>query len=175
MGIATSVMSYVGLPVKLSSLADKIFDQFFSKDIKNFEQFHSAYLDLCNKFNSTMLGQHYEAPQQEKIKQYFEKWNQESDKITAPEEKKKKRKELLIEFLMENVKISHTDQSVVMTGLVVPPAAMMLKKNGGKIPGLKNLLLDVIPDYLFVPAVTLVALFGVKVVSQRNISSKPVA
>ncbi|MQM14654.1 hypothetical protein Taro_047591 [Colocasia esculenta] len=156
-----------GVPVKLSILTDKIFDQFFTKEMKTFEQFHMAYLEVCNKFNTIMLGQHYVAPDKEKIEEYFTEWKKESNDQT--------RKDNLIKHLQEDVKISHTDQSVVTTGILVPPAAMILKKTGEKIPQLKRFRLDFVPDFLFVPVVTLIAVFGVKAANQKNATSQPVS
>ena len=49
----------------------------------------------------------------------------------------------------------------MITGIVTPPAAMVAKKAGERVPALK--LIKVVPDVLFVPSATFLALISVKV------------
>ncbi|CAA7410989.1 unnamed protein product [Spirodela intermedia] len=159
MGIAMSLVGKMGMPVSLSALTDRIFDQFFSKEIKTFEEFHIHYLEVCNKLNSTMIGQHYVAPEMAKIKECYNNWSKEADT--------QKKKDLIVSLLTDHVKLTQTDPSVMMTALVVPPAAMILKRAGENVPQVKRFRLNLVPDYLFVPAVTFFALFGTKALKNQ--------
>lgn len=88
----------------------------------------------------------------------YENWSREADT--------QKKKDLIVNLLTDHVKLTQTDPSVMMTALVVPPAAMILKRAGENVPQVKRFRLNLVPDYLFVPAVTFLALFGAKALKQ---------
>ncbi|WVZ07818.1 hypothetical protein V8G54_021164 [Vigna mungo] len=83
----------------------------------------------------------------------FKQW-QEID----TEEKKKK----FIEFINEKVNINKVDESMLITAIMAPPAAMMAKKTGQIVPQLA--LMNAIPDVVFVPSATILALIAVKII-----------
>jgi hypothetical protein len=82
----------------------------------------------------------------------FENWKNAKD----PQSKKK----VFIEFMMEKVNLSKLDDAMMITGIVTPPAAMAAKRAGEKVPQLK--VIKAIPDVLFVPTATVLALVTVK-------------
>ncbi|KAK9273528.1 hypothetical protein L1049_018338 [Liquidambar formosana] len=61
---------------------------------------------------------------------------------------------------MKKVSFSKLDDSSLITGLVTPPAAMAAKRAGEKVPQLN--VIKAIPDVIFVPAATVLALISVK-------------
>ncbi|KOM36915.1 hypothetical protein LR48_Vigan03g029600 [Vigna angularis] len=83
----------------------------------------------------------------------FEQW-----KEIDTEEKRKK----FIKFIIEKVNINKVDESMLITAIMAPPAAMMAKKTGQIVPQLA--LLNAIPDVVFVPSATILALIAVKII-----------
>lgn len=83
----------------------------------------------------------------------FEQW-----KEIEKEEKRKK----FIEFINEKVNMNKVDESMLITAIVAPPAAMMAKKTGQIVPQLA--LMNAIPDVVFVPSATLLALTAIKII-----------
>lgn len=71
-----------------------------------------------------------------------------------------KKKEVLVKFMKEKVNLSKLDDSTLITGIVTPPAAMAAKRAGESLPQLK--LIKAIPDVIFVPSATVLALVSVK-------------
>ena len=69
---------------------------------------------------------------------------------------------------------SKEDKAIVMTGMVAPAAAMVLKKSGESVPQFKKFRLNLIPDVVFVPSCTVLALIGVKVLQVNMTSKTPV-
>lgn len=67
------------------------------------------------------------------------------------------------------VNLSKLDDCTMITGLITPPAAMVAKKAGGNVPQLK--IIKAIPDVIFVPSATVLALISAKL-SRRIILSK---
>lgn len=61
---------------------------------------------------------------------------------------------------MKRVNLSKLDDAMMITGIVTPPAAMAAKRAGEKVPQLKAI--KAIPDVLFVPTATVLALVTVK-------------
>lgn len=61
----------------------------------------------------------------------------------------------------KNVKLSRADNTTLFTGILTPPLAMAAKKAGENVPQLK--LIKNVPDVLFVPSATVMALISVKV------------
>ncbi|KAG5008122.1 hypothetical protein JHK82_026055 [Glycine max] len=82
----------------------------------------------------------------------FEQW-----KETNKEDQK-----MFTEFINENVNLNKADESMLTTAIVAPPAAMMDKKAGQVVPQLA--LMNAIPDVVFVPSATLLALIAIKII-----------
>lgn len=80
-------------------------------------------------------------------------------------ENEAKKKQVFVEFIKESVNLNKPQKVTLITGLVTPPAAMVAKKAGERVPALK--IIKVIPDVLFVPTVTFLALISVQV--SRNV------
>ncbi|OIW17611.1 hypothetical protein TanjilG_28961 [Lupinus angustifolius] len=107
-------------------------------------------------------GKHYDAPQQKEIKVLYEQWT--NNKIKEEDKKK-----IFTDFMNKNVNLSKVDQSMVITGAVAPPAAMVIKRSGQSLPHLTAM--KAIPDVVFVPTATILALIVVKV-SKRMLMKK---
>lgn len=90
------------------------------------------------------------------LQEYYYKWKEEKDA--------KIQKKMLVGFLTDNIYTAPTDNVVVMTGLVAPPAAMVLRKAGDSVLPLKKFKLHLIPDFVFIPSITCLALIGAKLV-----------
>lgn len=69
---------------------------------------------------------------------------------------------MFTEFINENVNLNKADESMLITAIVAPPAAMMDKKAGQVVPQLA--LMNAIPDVVFVPSATLLALIAIKII-----------
>lgn len=92
------------------------------------------------------------------IKQeFFKQWNK------SEEEEKNK---IFTDFVIKNVNISKVDNSMMITGIVAPPAAMVAKRSGQSLPQLS--LMKSIPDVVFVPTATILALIAVKVTKRMT-------
>ncbi|KAE9600778.1 hypothetical protein Lal_00011339 [Lupinus albus] len=162
-------MSFIGgsggfASKSLSVIMGALFDQFVEKDIKDFNDFHTAILDIFNTINMALPGKHYDAPHQKEVKDLYEKWS----RATKEEDKKK----IFTEFMNKNVNLSKVDQSMVITGAVAPPAAMVVKRSGQTLPHLT--VMKAIPDVVFVPTATILALIVVKVSKRmlfKNVAS----
>ncbi|KAF6146133.1 hypothetical protein GIB67_015571, partial [Kingdonia uniflora] len=136
----------------LKLVTDTLYKQFIEKDIYTFEDFHVAILDIFNTFNAALPGKHYDVPQRNDVEHCFKEW-----KEATPD----KKKAIFVEFMKKNVNLYKLDDYTLITGLVTPPAAMMLKKAGENVPQLNKI--KVIPDVIFVPTATLLALISVKI------------
>ncbi|RWR86714.1 calcium ion-binding protein [Cinnamomum micranthum f. kanehirae] len=145
MGAGVSMIQKVGSPTQL--LTDQLFAS-MEKDIKNFDQFHIAFLEVLNKFNAAMPGVHYDVPARAEVKECYRKWNEEKDD-------EEKRKDLLTKLLEKSNIISKTDTALLLTGVAAPPVAMIGKRAAGNFPTLS--FVKLVPDVLFVPSVTLLA------------------
>lgn len=78
-----------------------------------------------------------------------------------PEKDDERRKELFFEFMKENVKEATVDDSFfIAAGLAAPVAAVVGKRASGHIPYVKSLRLDMVPNVVFVPMVTLLGIMG---------------
>ncbi|PWA68567.1 hypothetical protein CTI12_AA307460 [Artemisia annua] len=135
----------------LSLVMGTLHSKFMEKDIKEFDDFHVAILDMFNTINAALPGKHYDVPPPKKVEEIFVKWKDAKDA-----EKKK----LFIDFMKTSVSMSKIDDSILITGLVTPPAAMAAKRAGESLPQLKAI--KVIPDVLFVPSATVLALISAK-------------
>ncbi|KAK4266714.1 hypothetical protein QN277_023600 [Acacia crassicarpa] len=159
MGSVASLMTgKVSVTQGKSFLYRSLYDKFIgSKDIKNFEDFHVAFLQIINTINSVVPGRHYDVPEYGEIEEVYKKWNE------AIEENKAK---VFEEFIRDNVKMRSVDRSMILTGLAAPPAAMVAKRAGESLPQLK--IIKVVPDLLFVPSATLLSLVGCKLATTLN-------
>lgn len=54
------------------------------------------------------------------------------------------------------------NSTIMMAGIVAPPAAVILKRAGQNIPQVNKLRLHLVPDWLFVPVCTIIAITGAK-------------
>ncbi|XP_062175354.1 uncharacterized protein LOC133880420 [Alnus glutinosa] len=133
-------------------IGDKIIDRLIGDNITEFNDFHLAALDIFNSINSALPGKHYDVPSREEVKKCFDSWKGQENK----EEKKK----VFIHFMKERVNLSKVDDFVLIAGIVTPPVAMVAKRAGEKVPQLKAI--KAIPDVLFVPTATVLALVSVK-------------
>lgn len=83
------------------------------------------------------------------------------EKTWKPEKIEERRKELFFEFMKENVKEAMVDDSFfIAAGLAAPVAAVIGKRASGHIPYVKSLRLDMVPNVVFVPMVTLFGIMG---------------
>ncbi|KAH0470141.1 hypothetical protein IEQ34_001699 [Dendrobium chrysotoxum] len=166
MGINMSLFQSFGLTGIKSLTADKVFDKYFpSTEIHNFKEFHINFLKLCSDFNSVLLGKHYKPPSNREIEDCFTLWS----KLEGTGEKDQaRRKELVLNLLTKNVKEIQTGNTIIMTGLVVPPTLMVLKKSSQNVPQLKRFRLDLVPDVAFVPTFTIAALIAVKALQLKQ-------
>ncbi|KAF9603216.1 hypothetical protein IFM89_034549 [Coptis chinensis] len=159
MGLLMSYMNK-GVPSVqvLNLLTDTVYKQFITKDIKNFDEFHIAMLDIFITFNSALPGMHYDVPQREDVEECFRKWQE-----STAEQKKK----VIEDFMVKFVNLSKLDDYTMITGLVTPPAAMALKRAGENVPQLNKI--KIIPDVVFVPTATLLALITVKLTRRLSL------
>ncbi|XP_020576327.1 uncharacterized protein LOC110021939 [Phalaenopsis equestris] len=149
MGVHLSSLGKHDLIGTLSSSADEIFDQYFNEKISTFEEFHLSFLEYSIKLNNFFPGKHYDAPPRLLIKKCYEEW---SDPIKDAAEKKR----LLIELLETHVSISRRkDEAILTTAVVAPGAAIIFKR--------------IVPDVIFVPSVTLMAIAVLKAVQIQKI------
>ncbi|TKY65244.1 RanBP2-type zinc finger protein [Spatholobus suberectus] len=137
----------------LNLVMNTLYKQFVEKDIREFDGFNVGILDTFNTINMALPGKHYVAPSYKDVKDLFEQW-----KETNMEDKKK----MFTDFINEKVNLNKADESMFITAIVAPPAAMMAKKTGQKVPQLA--LLNAIPDVVFVPSATLLALIAIKII-----------
>ncbi|KAL0739562.1 hypothetical protein Bca4012_015772 [Brassica carinata] len=148
----------------MNMVMGSLYKQFTQKAINNFDDFHVAVLDIFNNFNSALPGRHFDLPTPDEIKARspfldenhtkacFTRWKEAKDE--------QERKEVFIELISKKVKSSKLDDVTVITGIVSPPAAMAAKRAGENIPQLK--LIKLIPDVIFVPTVTIMAIVSAK-------------
>ncbi|CAN8229067.1 unnamed protein product [Cochlearia groenlandica] len=136
----------------MNMVMGSLYKQFTQKDILNFDDFHVAVLDIFNNFNSALPGRHFDFPTPEEIKMCFTRWKAAKDE--------QEKKTLFLEFITKSVKPSKLDDVTIITGIVSPPAAMAAKRAGENLPQLK--LIKLIPDVIFVPTVTILAIVSAK-------------
>ncbi|XP_027186614.1 uncharacterized protein [Cicer arietinum] len=100
---------------------------------------------------------HYDVPSNKEIEDFFKQWNESN------EENKNK---IFSDFMLKNVNLSKVDDAMMITGIVAPPAAMMAKRTGQSVPQLS--VMKAIPDVIFVPTATILALIAVKVTKRMS-------
>ncbi|OMP01881.1 putative calcium ion binding protein [Corchorus olitorius] len=138
-----------GLPSTqmLGYVFKSLHEQFTDSEIKDFDDFHAAILDILSVINSALPGKHYDAPSRDEVENCFQEWKGEEDPV--------KKKEIFIQFITK-IKLSKLDNNTIMTGILTPPAAMAAKRAGEFLPHLS--MIKAIPDVVFVPSVTVAAL-----------------
>ncbi|PON70203.1 calcium ion-binding protein [Trema orientale] len=124
----------------------------FVQDSKNEEEFQAAILRIFKSLNSSLPGKHYDVPPDHEIKTAFKEWKEERDD--------EKRKEYFVKFIRDKVKLNKIDSVTMFTGIAAPPAAMAAKRAAESVPQIK--MIKNVPDVLFVPGMTVAALFFVK-------------
>ncbi|KAJ4954095.1 hypothetical protein NE237_030927 [Protea cynaroides] len=151
MGLAMSFMGK-GMPSAqmLGLVTDTVYKQFISEPIENFEDFHVAILDIFNSFNSALPGRHYDVPTREDVKTCYDEWQATNDPAM--------KKQLFMEFMTKKVTTSKLDNTTMLVGVVTPPAAMVVKRAGENVPQIG--MIKAIPDVIFVPSATLLALIS---------------
>ncbi|XP_040995435.1 uncharacterized protein LOC121241640 [Juglans microcarpa x Juglans regia] len=151
MGVATSFMGKGMFQSKQVSdlISGTLYDQFIKKDIKDFDDFHIAVLDIFNSLNSALPSKHYDVPSHKDIEENFTKWNKAKDQ-----------KKEFIDFMMKNVNQNKPDGAMIIAGIVAPPGAMVAKRAGESVGQLN--MIKAIPDVVFVPSATMLALTTVK-------------
>ncbi|KAK7382853.1 hypothetical protein VNO80_01974 [Phaseolus coccineus] len=168
MGLVTSYMGGTGVELAnkgMTMITGTLYDRVIEKrKIENFEDFHTAILDIFNAINMALPGKHYDAPPLDDIKKcYDDEWSNESDD--------EKRKERFTKFINENVNLSKADESMMITGIVTPPLAMVVKKTGQTVPQLS--VIKAIPDVAFVPGATILALIAIKLTKRMAFKNIP--
>lgn len=84
-------------------------------------------------------------------------------------QEEEEKKSQFCDFMKNNVVYSDTNHSATLvTAIVAPAAAVIVKKTWKNTPLLNIIPLHFIPSFLFVPSFTLLSLIGVKVVHLSN-------
>ncbi|KQJ93076.1 hypothetical protein BRADI_3g02612v3 [Brachypodium distachyon] len=152
MGLPFSALTKFGLP-RISSVAiEQVYDRYFKeKETSNFADFHIACVDFCKYFNTIMPGQDFYTPTLAQLKEFYENtWKPEK------EDQKKK----FIEYMQEHTRQINDDKLFIMAGLAAPAAAIVAKRSGESIPQIKKFKLHIVPNVVFVPFCTLLAIMG---------------
>ncbi|PUZ73868.1 hypothetical protein GQ55_1G021700 [Panicum hallii var. hallii] len=168
MGGSFSAFNKFGLPGLSTATTKQVYERHFkTKATGKFEDFHIAYVDFCKYFNTIMPGQDFDTPTLEEIKEfYYKTW------VPAPEDE---RKELFFYFMKEKVHEAKVDDRFfIAAGIAAPAAAVIGKRASGQIPYVKSLRLDMVPNVVFVPAVTLFGIIGATMwrMSSRSAAAK---
>ncbi|EES04431.1 uncharacterized protein LOC8055073 [Sorghum bicolor] len=156
MGLNFSVLNKFGVPGLSAATTKQVYERHFAnKDTKEFKDFHIAYVEFCKFFNTVMPGQDFDTPSTTEIQKFF-------DNVWKPEKNEEERKRLFLEFMKKEVKETKVvdDSFFVAAGLAVPVAAVVGKRASGHIPYVKSVRLDLVPNVVFVPFVTLLGIVG---------------
>lgn len=139
----------------------QVYDRHFKeRNTGTFEEFHLAYVEFCKYFNTVLPGQDFDTPDRKEIEKCFEEW-----KVLTGEAKKDK----FIKFMKDHVHEAKVDDSLfIMAGLAAPAAAIIAKKSGESIPQVKKFKVHLIPNVVFVPVCTLVAIMGATAVQMSK-------
>ncbi|XP_037455803.1 uncharacterized protein LOC119326208 [Triticum dicoccoides] len=161
MGLPFSALNKLGVPGLGAVTTGQVYDRHFkNKDTRTFEEFHLAYVEFCKYFNTVLPGQDFDTPDLEDIRTFHKKW------AAADEPGRKK---MFTEYMQENVHEAKVDDSLfIMAGLAAPAAAIIAKKSGESIPQVKKFKVHLIPNVVFVPLCTLVAIMGATAVQMSK-------
>ncbi|KAH8503287.1 hypothetical protein Peur_067049 [Populus x canadensis] len=163
------IMSFMGkgLPIPSTQMPSyvmgSLYTQFVDKNIKTFDEFHVAVLEIFNTFNSSLPGKHYDVPSRKDVEAGYKDWR------AAPELEKK---EMFINFMKEKLNAGKLDDSTFIIGIATPPAAMAAKRAGENVPQLG--FIKAIPDVIFVPSATILALVSARL-TKRMLQGSPIA
>ncbi|KAA8520450.1 hypothetical protein F0562_014706 [Nyssa sinensis] len=133
MGMFMSIMGKGVSSTKMLNLIEGTLNKQFIENINTFEDFHNAILNIFNTVNAA---------------------------LPDAEAEESERKKVFMEFMKKSLKLGKLDDATMITGLVTPPAAMVVKRAGESVPQLR--MIKVIPDVIFVPSATVLALVSVK-------------
>ncbi|KAM3733310.1 hypothetical protein ACB098_11G125700 [Castanea mollissima] len=157
------VMSLVGKAQVLNIFVGSLYNEFRKKEINGFDDFHSAMLDVFNTLNSALPGKNFDVPSTKEVEESYKKWKEESN----PEKKRL----VFIEFMKNKVNLNKGDNAMMITGIVTPPAAMAAKRAGENLTQLK--MIKAVPDVIFIPSATMVALIVAKVSKRMFMGNIP--
>ncbi|KAJ1690365.1 hypothetical protein LUZ63_014520 [Rhynchospora breviuscula] len=137
---------------------NKLYDRYFvRKEIKQFEEFHVAFIDLFRDFTSIFPGTRYNVPTSDEIEEFYTEWKNL--------EKEEQKKAQFCDFMNENIVFSDTHHNATLvTGIVAPTAAVIVKNTWKNTPILNIIPLHHIPTFIFVPSFTMLSLIGINVV-----------
>ncbi|KAJ4804606.1 hypothetical protein LUZ62_017172 [Rhynchospora pubera] len=137
---------------------NKVYDRYFiTKEVKQFEEFSVAFIDLFRDFTSIFPGTRYTVPTSDEIEEFYRKWK------NLEEEDEKKAQ--FCDFMIKSIVFSDTHHdAILVTGIVAPSAAVILQKTWENTPILNIIPLHHIPTFIFVPSFTMLSLIGIKVV-----------
>ncbi|KAK6920371.1 hypothetical protein RJ641_016275 [Dillenia turbinata] len=136
-------------------LVEAIYKQYAENDgLADFENFHLAILDIYSTFNK-VLGKHYDEPPLSDVKAKYDGWKGADHS---------KKQEIFVNFFEDIVEENRDHTTMVFTGVMIPPAAMVTKRALEKQP--KLWALKHVPDIVFVPSATAMALISVKLSSR---------
>ncbi|CAJ1948104.1 unnamed protein product [Sphenostylis stenocarpa] len=165
--MVTSYMGGTGVEVAtkgMSMVTGTLYDRVIEKrKIENFNDFHTAILDIFNAINMALPGKHYDAPPHDDIKKCYDEWIGESNDAN--------KKDAFTKFIKDYVNLSKADESMMITGIVAPPVAMAVKKTGQTVPQLS--VIKAIPDVAFVPGATILALIAIKLTKRMAFKNIP--
>lgn len=170
MGLPFSALNKLGVPGLGAVTTGQVYDRHFkNKDTRTFEEFHLAYVEFCKYFNTVLPGQDFDTPDLEVIRKWYaDTWE--------PLQKDDEKKKMFIEYMQEKVtEATVEDNLFIMAGLAAPAAAIIAKKSGESIPQVKKFKVHLIPNVVFVPLCTLVAIMGATAVqmSKKSKDNKP--
>lgn len=97
------------------------------------------------------------------MQESYSKWKEETDV--------EKKRLVFIEFMKNKVNLNKGDNSMMITGIVTPPAAMAAKRAGENATQLK--MIKAVPDVIFIPSATMLALIVAKVSKRMFMGSIP--
>lgn len=97
------------------------------------------------------------------MQESYLKWKEETDV--------EKKRLVFIEFMKNKVNLNKGDNSMMITGIVTPPAAMAAKRAGENATQLK--MIKAVPDVIFIPSATMLALIVAKVSKRMFMGSIP--
>ncbi|XP_078178546.1 uncharacterized protein LOC144572744 [Carex rostrata] len=162
MGAHQSLLREKGVQAMDKISINKVYDKYFiSKEIKQFEEFHIACINFFKDLTSILPQTQYTIPTFNEIEEFYRGW-----KDLKEEEEKKSQ---FCDFMKNKVVYSDTHHNATLvTAIVAPAAAVIVKKTWKNTPLLNIIPLHFIPSFLFVPSFTLLSLIGVKVVHLSN-------
>ncbi|RVW84520.1 hypothetical protein CK203_041274 [Vitis vinifera] len=145
----------MGKELTPQKLASRAIQMFYSDpaDYDNLEAFHSEILSIFEIANSAFPGRHFEAPSRRQVEKAFTEWMKSSSDVE---------KEKIFMELLKNTKPGEIDNITLIVGLATPPFSMVAKRAGENVTPFK--MIKNVPDALFVPTVTVLMLFSVKLV-----------